>query len=766
MTRKAIIGAAALAVAVLLFVGYIRLTGTKGIRVSDTSGIADIPDKPLTGQARQIDKTTVHSVQQSRYIILDPQTKRMKRVFGFESLLNASEESNNWQVRRPYMNVFESRFRCRLDAEEGAVQVEYSGGDVIPKDARLMGRVVIRLLPTDEKRFGETVILLDDLNYSSERSEFFTDGPVQLISAQTHLVGKGMQMIYNPQNGRIEYFRIKDIESVRIRKVVTSNLLGQSSSQPPLGTGKAEPAVSTVPSSGNAEKTATLNTTSQQKADPNANSAVKRPDSSQDLYYVCSLRNNVKIRYGKQVVVQGAEEVNILNLLWGSQTTGTSPAQPAAQAVSTEPNGGAAPQQSIAAANQSEPQISDDWSRRTQLPDVPADDDETDVLATCAGGIVVKPMDSAFDPAKESSINNFSQAVNVQENVAVAQTLTAASKAPPVEELSDSTRKPAQFEAQKLDYDSKTGSAVAQGPIRFLFYTPADANDPASSLPVVITAQRNTEFLADAKKSIRQVIFHDNVIGDATKETANEKTVRRFYGQTLTVDLTADTKNRTKVSHVAVADGNAKLQAIRYRDGAKINHVELHSEQFDYEDAQRSVIAVGPGKIELNNQQVPADAKAAAQKQSLDLRQPCYALVEGFDKLTWKISEQKMLAEARRDTLNLSYLTMKDNVPDKLTYAAVSNAELHFAKDDAGKSILSELTADGGVYLEQKDEHILTGQTLHYTGKDGWIHIEGTESRPCFVDGARAPVIDYNFRTGQLKTKLSRSPSAVTSPQK
>jgi hypothetical protein len=116
--------------------------------------------------------------------------------------------------------------------------------------------------------------------------------------------------------------------------------------------------------------------------------------------------------------------------------------------------------------------------------------------------------------------------------------------------------------------------------------------------------------------------------------------------------------------------------------------------------------------------------------------------------------------------LNLFYLTTKDGKPDKLTRTAVSTAELLFAKDETGKDMLSEINAGGGVYLEQQNEHILMGQTLRYTGADGWVHIEGSENRPCFADGARVPVIDYNFQTGKLTFKLGKSPGAISLPQK
>jgi hypothetical protein len=972
MIRKVIIGTASLVVAVLLFVGYIRLTGTKGIPVVGPSEITDIPDKPLTDQANRIDKTTIYSANQAVYPIMDPQTHKVLRVFGFDSLLNPGQQSNNWQVRRPYMNVFQKKFCCRLDAEEGFIQMETSGGRPIPRDARLTGSVVVRLFPEQNQRFGETVILLDDLNYSSERSEFFTDGPVELISAQARLVGKGLQMFYNPQTQRIEYFQIKKLDTLRIKNAVGSHILGKSSKSSDS---------SNVPDS--------IHQTAAAAADsaPAPVQAAKANEESvpvkSKMLYQCSVRKEVEIRYGKELIVQGADEVNILNILFGSSSVDSTAS---ADSVEKEASGGVSGGQ---VSDESSPSKSPldgiGWADRGRLPLTPDDDDNLDVVVLCKGGIVVQPMNGVFKPTeaatmdvrmtgtpmhvlrqnpkqngqslpliqcqsllynpsaytvrlfpgdaaktvrvfmdtdrnyletpgemlwnikdKNAHINGsgrmvfdsamqkepgspdhsksqtevtfgktmdvffaespdttggqlFLTAVNLaggmsavtrqngfkteansarfefgkanqldkarlngavrfasdstshaqadeavltfagentlkvadlKGNVAFAstqgqfasndakivfarneagqleaQSLTSTTQSSLISAVSDPNLPPIRFEAKKMDYDLLKGSAFALGPIRFSFNAPVDVNDPGSSMPVVITAQRNAEFLAGPdKKSIQQAIFHGNVVGESIVEKNNEKTVRRFYGDTLTVDLATDAKGKTIVPHVAVTDGDVKLQAIRYLDGVKINHVELHCVRFDYEDAKQTIAAVGPGKIELNNQQISIHTEAAAQKQAMDFRQPCYALVEGFDKLVWRIGEQKLTVDGKKDTLNMSYLTMKDNVPDKLIRAAVSTAELLFGKDQAGKDILSELNAGGGVYVEQKDEHVLKGQTMHYTGNDGWLCIEGSENRPCFADGANVPVINYNLQTEKLNFKLSQNPGAVIIP--
>lgn len=979
MVRKLMIGITAMVVVALLFMGYLQLTGTKGVKIANESSVQAIPDQLVDPQARQIDQTKIMGVNQARYTILDPQTRQIRRIFGFERLVNPGTQSNNWQVLKPYMYVFEDRFRCRMDADKGDIQVEDSGSTPIPQDAQLTGKVVIRLLPVEGQKFTETVILLDDLNYSSERSEFFTNGPVELISAQARLVGKGMLMMHNPANGRIEYFQIKDLEYLRLKNAVSAKLFGSASGDP---VGKADDgAVKTdnvdKPDSAKPAGSDTKTAAKLDRTEPNSTDSTIAP-----LLYQCALHDNVEIQYARQAIIKGAQEITILNMLFGPQPGSESSDESAASQTD------AATAEPLAVQSQ-ETLLQGElpWEQRTKLPDVPADDDTTDVIVTCDGGIVVKPMDSLYDgttavsldvqvtgkplliqrldaaagqapytmvqcqslqytpsqdvlklfvgefektvrlnmnaqggylettgnvlwdrkssyalvdgPGKmvfEPSANKtdtaatsetaslsgpaqvtFGQKMDVffaeaphsapgeialaavnlaggmkavmknsstlrtqaesarlefnpgnqlarvelngdvqfaseaEKNKSKAQSdnavlsfaaentltmadfkghvafdseqgtftsgdaqiqfaknesgqlepvaLTSTTEAVMVSKSTDAGQKPARFEAQRIDYELSKGSAVAQGPVVFSFFTPADANDPGSSLPVTITAQKNAEFITGSGKSIRQVVFNGNVIGDATEEKPQEKTIRRFFGDKLTVDLGTDTDGRTTISHVAVTDGNVRLEARRFLQQALVSHVKLSCERFDYEHAARLVAAAGPGKIELNNQEVTADPNAPAG--SLDLRQPCYALVEGFKTLTWKIPEQQIVAAGGDKSLSLGYITMKDGNPDKVTKAQSMHTTLQLAKDAVERTVLSELLAEGGIYLEQVGQHVLAGQKLRYTGTDGWVHIEGNEAQPCFVDGVKVPVVDYNLQTGQLKTQLSTSPGAI-----
>ena len=41
------------------------------------------------------------------------------------------------------------------------------------------------------------------------------------------------------------------------------------------------------------------------------------------------------------------------------------------------------------------------------------------------------------------------------------------------------------------------------------------------------------------------------------------------------------------------------------------------------------------------------------------------------------------------------------------------------------------------------------------------MRITGTEAKPCIANGTQVPEIEYNLKTGKVKTRLSSRPGAV-----
>ncbi len=971
--RKLAIYCIGLMVAAAGFFGYLKLAGLK--RIENPGGqVSPMDSGTPARQSRQIGETVLHTVEQSRYTILDPQTKRLKRIFGFGSLLNPGVQSSDWQVKKPYMLIFEDDFTARLDAEEGSIQVDVSGQKIVPKDAALAGRVKITLRPKDKDRFSETIILLDSLNYSSERSEFFTDGPVEVISAQARMAGKGMMLIYNPQqNGRIEYFQIQNLSYLRLKNAVASDTVDASGQPPATAVSFPADKMDILPD----KKPGSVSNTD---ANVKPNKPVPASDSggtsAPELLYQCLLKDQVEIRYGNQLVVQGADQIHIANIPLGQSAVAAADSKPSSTNAAAAQADKPAADPKLTAA-ESEPI----WQESAIA--ITADDDQTDVLVTCNGPIVIEPMNGSFEqtmdkaaqmdikmtgsplkimrrpapqqafepmaicqeleyqpqqdvlklvagglqpetqlymdagkgmletsgpvvwqrkarqaqidgpgqirfespadlkadagkgsirfdgimdvlfaePAAQSRNSLALLAVNfgggmdaemhngttlttradqatfefkpdnqlsraqlnggvefTSQNQTAAQSKAASDKAvltfdqgnvltladfdgnvrfespqgrfssgktvlefvsnetgqlevkslrgsdnPVMTMVATNSRPPARFESKQIQYDMRDGAAVAEGPVRLSFYMPADSNDPNQLTPMVITAQKDARFYTGADKTIRQAVFSQNVVGDSTVVNGSQKESRRFFGDKLVVDFDSDPNGKTIVRHLAVQDGDVKLQSIRSIDSQIVNHVEMVSTRIDF-DGITEVVTAGPGDIRLNNQQTPAptpDAESTAN--TINLRQPCYALIEGYDGLRWALREKTIDAEGKEKAITISYLPMNNGTPGKRTWASVSKAAITLADAAGGKFQLASLATDGGVYMEREGEHILLGQRLFYAS-DGWVHIEGTTNNPCIVDGARVPVIDYNLQTGQLKTKLGSTPGAISIP--
>ena len=57
---------------------------------------------------------------------------------------------------------------------------------------------------------------MDDLTFSSERSEFATDGPVSIKSEQGQLEGTGLILLFDVVPGQIDFMNIRDLEELRV----------------------------------------------------------------------------------------------------------------------------------------------------------------------------------------------------------------------------------------------------------------------------------------------------------------------------------------------------------------------------------------------------------------------------------------------------------------------------------------------------------------------------------------------------------------------
>ena len=174
---------------------------------------ADISEQSA-GQVGKIGDVGIGAVQQARYTHLNSK-KEVDREFGFEKLIH--EMGDEWEIEKPFMNIFRKDFECRITADSGKVQVQAAGGRPAPKDASLNGNVVIHIIPAADSDITETFIYLDDIIFISERSQFSTKGPVKFVNDNAKLTGKGLELIYNEQTRRLDFLRIMQLDDLSLR---------------------------------------------------------------------------------------------------------------------------------------------------------------------------------------------------------------------------------------------------------------------------------------------------------------------------------------------------------------------------------------------------------------------------------------------------------------------------------------------------------------------------------------------------------------------
>ena len=932
--RKVIIILTALAITGLAYWGYIRLSGSPTLDPPTTQHARELELPESTGDAQRIGQTTIHGVDSPYYITRDPVTRQVARVFGFSRLNNPGSHSTRWQVEKPYIIFYESSYQCRIDADNGLIQTERAGASISPKDGQLEGNVVIHIKPQPGSAMAETTLTLDDLLFSSERTEFSTDGPVRMTSTQAELSGRGLVLLINAVNGQIEYLHILELESLRLKDFVQTNQM-QAARKP------ASP------------------DTEQHQAAPETTVA-DRPDApatdtEPQRAYQCIIENNVMIRYGDQLVVAGADQVNIQNILLARQDAPTSraaakPAQPAPHDDAVTPP---APVQTDPAGQK----------------------DSRDVIVTCDGGIIVKPMPTArtdaaalaiemngtplrieqidplapdkmtplahcglltYDiddevlrlfsdawkgdillssgpagrietqgpvvwdrkanharivgpgtvfwegkdsdadagqiafagqmelffadaPTQQSALHltaanltggmsanlrsngilrtaaetaqltfgpqnaltgarlegavKFESADDHTASSAASHTavfhfddnhqLARADLTGSVQLDSDTGRlhteqasiafaldetgtlqpshfstavaaaletrdpaakqPPARFEARNISYDLQTGSGRAAGPVRFVFYQPADPNRGLLTEfnPIEITADGDTEFIAGAGRKIEKVVFNRNVKGLQTLAYAAYTESHAFGADTMTLHIGRNTEGSEDIRKILLHNGDVYAESKRTHETLTLGHTRLTCREILYDRQTERLVATGPGQIEVDNSKA-----APSAADGPDLSGPSFAKMEGFNRIEWSSADRRIIADGDADILKLYYYPLVDGVVSRQISAAAGRVEMNFTDDPDGRSRLAQLTAKERVFFQEKDKHILEGYALVYDAAgDGWMSITGTDDRNCFVDGAQVPYIHYNLNTGQLETRLSTIPGAISIPQ-
>ena len=67
-------------------------------------------------------------------------------------------------------------------------------------------------------------VYLDDVTFISDKSLFSTAGPVRFLSADVEMLGRGLELVYNEELERLEFFRVVNLQSLRLSSGKTESL--------------------------------------------------------------------------------------------------------------------------------------------------------------------------------------------------------------------------------------------------------------------------------------------------------------------------------------------------------------------------------------------------------------------------------------------------------------------------------------------------------------------------------------------------------------
>jgi hypothetical protein len=213
-------------VLVIYFV-YNRLNRTPVITTESAAPPAAQPPSDYDGNniTGKIGNFGVGTAKNVRFTKLNAQ-KQVVREFGFEELLH--QDGNDWQIEKPTYTVYGKQFKSTLTGDKATVTVETSGGQIAPREGTLTGNVTIRILPTGKASFSETMIYLDDVTFSGDKSLFSTDGFVEIDSNEVEMKGTGLEVVFSGDDQRLEHLKIAKLKTMRLK-----HWPGQSSTSAP-----------------------------------------------------------------------------------------------------------------------------------------------------------------------------------------------------------------------------------------------------------------------------------------------------------------------------------------------------------------------------------------------------------------------------------------------------------------------------------------------------------------------------------------------------
>ena len=517
--RKLLVGVVSLMVVLGIYLLYTGLNKTPPIDIDRRVGVADSNIDILPGKGGKIGDAQIRVLEGPVYQTRGP-NKEIEREFGFAELVRTMGDV--WEVDKPWMKIYQRQLEFSIKADKGTTELETVLGRSTPKDATFEGNVVIHIVPAAASAYKESTVYLDNLIFLSDKSQFSTPGPIEVVSEDIRMNGRGVQFVYNDRTERLEYLRLTHLDSLRIksteeaflskirgRRVSKKDGQTESRTAAPIPQPPAQP-----PQDAQSKRAETPKPAGQ--ADPNC--------------YRCILSSNVVIDTPNHLVF-AEQDVSINDILWykvsaeqnrppdanstanvrtgDSKETASSsvdvakpPAAPSPQppAVQTGPGvKDAAPQEQAPAL---EPNLPGQTAAQT-----------VEIIVTCDNGMLLVPMDSRRT-LKDFPSDGLPSVQPKELDVAEGQT---------------------SFFTRRIDYSALTEDTIAHGASKLTFYSgdvmAADAN--ATSVPVTVTSKDGAKFF----KASNQAVFERDCLCTMPQQGLVQPRDVRFSGSKFTVNL-------------------------------------------------------------------------------------------------------------------------------------------------------------------------------------------------------------------------------------
>ncbi len=714
--RKFAIGFVVLGAVILAYLAFMQAGGgpvmDADLRDQFVRETSDGNAAPSADHLGRIGDVGVGGIRQTHLFHTD-QTGRIDREFGFEQLLYS--EGDQWRITHPWMSLSLGGVHCRITADQGEVQLDTAFDQPSPDDATFTGNVVIRVSPTDPNDPLELYVYLDDLAFIADSSLFSTTGAVRFVSRYAQLTGRGMDLLYDEAHRRLELFRVKELEDLRLRSDLFASLPESAAS-------------SATPDEPDAEVTeAAAAHADVRAADANGGAT---PDC-----YACVLHRNVIITTPEQKVT-ARDRLVIDNIFW------TGPASPeaetagpsAASAVATtepnaaEPNGLPSPVRKP---------IDTSPSPALALDAIPAS--SFDVVVTCHGGLVIAPKGS---PSLQPDLG----ALGLD-----AVTPPADANEPAVVDPNRQT-----LVAHRIDFDASTTDTMLTGPVRMTYaLDPNDLTGRDSGgrrMPVTVSAEDSVRFIAASTR----IQLEGNCIVTLHQTEPNLAYEYMLTAPMLAVDLFEDPNVKTGEKTIGLkrfeaSGGPVAVRAYRRFHDELIGWVALHSTRLDYEGDAKTFAVAGPGEIRLHNGQPP---ETPIEPNEFSLRQPCFAFLRDFDSLTYSAQTNTIVADAADHQILLDYFPQIDGRYDKRHVEAdAGRIEIALTQTERGRTELLSLTASQGIAYEDPVNRF-DGAVLFYDHPQTLVTVNGDDRQPCSFNGAPVDRIRMNLTTGARKAEV------------